>query len=47
LGLATGKNALDVVNELLFGLVILVQLLVVGAFIDGGGSFAYLVRKES
>ncbi len=47
LGLATGKNALDGVNELLFGLVILVQLLVVGAFIDGGGSFAYLVRKES
>jgi hypothetical protein len=50
LGLATLQDGPDSVNELLLLYIFLVELLVVGELLGGGGRhdtlFAYLVRKE-
>ncbi len=50
LGFAADKNDLDGISELLFGLVLFVESLVVGELLGGGGRhvrlFPYLVRKE-
>ena len=40
LGLAAGKNVLYGINELLFGLVLLVKLLVVSGLLGGDGMHA-------